>query len=509
VLRLRAPIAVWLALSFAAGASAAEDPGKYRMDPGGKVRGVRLLDVDGDGRLDLVLLLESRQPPVTHEVVVLRTPAEAVPKTFFSASDALRLPCGEDLCDAGAVAVGRFGPAGAARLRFFRPGGILEIGPEGARAEPTERTSVPTLLGRSAGRAPVFWDAHADLDGDGVEEVWYPLAEGNGPIRVLGGTAAGDRTLDLECRNTASSTPEHLLVRTAEVPNLFPADLDGDGKKELLALRGRTLVAWPAGGAGGEGPVAPTFSVELPFVAPDDLAPEELRTPRLQVEDVDGDGKTDLLVTLVQGRRDQLGSMKTTLFHYPGPFRDPSSGRLVAPRVRIDTESVALHPRFVDLDGDGALDYVGDSIRGSKFDLIRRVMGAEPTIFFVAFRFDRGTKTFESTPYFTAERPYSSDQAVSNVFGQSAWFTGDFDGDGHKDMLDLGNLDGVEILRGARREGDGPGDPLAFSEWMPRVPTGKPLEPQAVVADLTGDGRSEAVMWNDEALFVVMPRGGS
>ena len=42
---------------------------------------------------------------------------------------------------------------------------------------------------------------------------------------------------------------------------------------------------------------------------------------------------------------------------------------------------------------------------------------------------------------------------------------------------------------------------------LPRVPIdGKPLVADAVVADLYGDGRSCAVAWNEEALFLVVPK---
>jgi hypothetical protein len=95
------------------------------------------------------------------------------------------------------------------------------------------------------------------------------------------------------------------------------------------------------------------------------------------------------------------------LFHYPGPFRDAESGALVKPKTRIDTQSIVLHPLFVDLDGDGALDYVGDSIRGTMVDLIARLMGQEPKITFVGFRFDKALGTFRETPWFTTERMYA------------------------------------------------------------------------------------------------------
>jgi hypothetical protein len=353
------------------------------------------------------------------------------------------------------------------------------------------------------------WDAHADLDGDGVEEIWFPAGEGDGAIRLLPGKGGPPRTLALSSKNSGGSTYESLLVRTSKVPNLFPADLDGDGAKDLVALDGKDLVAWDARAplSADGGPIAPTFRLALPFLHEPLLGPEELRTPRIQLEDVDRDGVTDLLVTLVKGRRDQLGSLRTTLFHFAGPFRDRATGALVQPRARIDTESVALHPRFLDVDGDGDLDYVGDSIRGSRVDLLKRVMGAEPEITLVAFRYDKGAGTFEQTPFFTVVRPYSSTQAVSNTFGLSAWFA-DLDGDGLKDLVDLGNLQGLEVLGAVRKRGTGPGDPVSFTgEWMKRVAVPKPLEPQAVIGDLTGDGRPEIVAWNEDTLFLVVPSG--
>jgi hypothetical protein len=278
-----------------------------------------------------------------------------------------------------------------------------------------------------------------------------------------------------------------------------------------VALDDKTLLAWPgvaADGGADTAPVAPTFRLDLAFLHPDpDLAPEAMRAPRIQLEDVDGDGVTDMLVTLISGRRDRLGSLRTTLFHYPGPFRNDETGKLVPHRARIDTESVALHPSFVDVDGDGALDYVGDSIRGSRVDLIARLMGHDPDIHYVGFRFDKQAGTFESTPLFTLKRLYPSSEALSNTFGGVGWFGGDFDGDGIKDLLDAGNLTGVEVLRGTRKQGSGPGDPLAFTETlMPKIEVEGGLMPSGVTADLSGDGRDDAVLWGKDALYLVVPR---
>jgi len=478
--------------------------GTYLFDCGGQVRATRVLDVDGDGRADLALLLEKADG--AEEILLLRTPAEPVKRSFYPSDHVARIPCDGPHATAGAVAVGRFGPSGAVRVRFLGPDGVSDVTPTGAAAEHTGRHELATLFARSPGHRLVFWDGVADLDGDGRDECWFPLARGDGRLRILGGTPRTDRILALSARNQAASSHIHLLARYAYVPNLFPADLDGDGTQELLALQDDALVAWSLSDpAQAETPLAPSFRVKLPFLQEDpDRAPEELRTPRIQIADVDGDGKADMLVTLITGVRTRLASIRTILFHYPGPFRDAGTGDLVAPKARIDTQSIVLHPTFVDVDGDGCRDYVGDSIQGTMLDLIARMMGKDPAITLVGFRYDRKLGTFAPTPYFTVERTYSSQQALSNTFGRSAWFDGDFDGDGHKDLLDLGNLGGVEIVRGV-----GTGTEAAFQQTlMPHVPVKEGLRADAQVADLNGDRIADAVLWSGDKLYLVVSKGG-
>ena len=502
----RSAPALLLLLALAAAAperALAAERATYLFDPGGRIQATRILDVDADGRPDVIVLL--RKEDGAQEILLLRTPAVPVKRSFYPPDHVVRIPCEGPGATAGAVAVGRFGPQGAVRVRFLGPDGATDLTPQGTPEKRTPRHERATLFARSPGRPLVFWDGVGDLDGDGIDECWYPLASGDGDLRILGGTPQADRVLALSARNQAVSTSIHRMARYAYVPNLFPADLDGDGTRELLALQGKALVAWSLADAAQAGvALQPSFHVKLPFLEDDpDRSPEELRTPRIQIADVDGDGKADLLVTLITGVRSRLASIRTILFHYPGPFRDAKTGELVAPKARIDTQSIVLHPTFIDVDGDGCRDYVGDSIRGTMLDLIARMMGKDPAITLVGFRYDRTLGTFAPAPYFTVERTYASQQALSNTFGRSAWFEGDFDGDGHKDLLDLGNLGGVEILRGVPAASE-----ATFQETLlARVPVAEGLTPSAQVTDLNGDKLADAVLWSESKLYLVVSKG--
>lgn len=486
------------------------ETGKYRYGVEGRIRAIRAADLDADGRAELIVLTEPEPGSDAPERLVILRPGPAPTKgTFFDPAEARTLALDGPLARAGALCIGRFGPQGAMRVRFLGPDGMTDVGID---AKPLPRTpghGVKSLLRRSSGRRIALWDGVADLDGDGRDEVWFPGAEGNAAIVVVGSGAAAPRRLSLEPKTIGSTSDEQLLVRNVYIPRLIPTDLDGDGRRELVALDGETLLVWQLGSEpGAQAAQRPSLRIPLPFLAPDpDLPAEQTRTPRIQLEDVDGDGTTDLLVTLISGRRDKLGSLRTTLFHYPGPFFDPDTKALVKPRGRIDTESVALHPTFVDLDGDGDKDYVGDSIRGTLADLLAQMMGRDPVITYVGFRFDQATGTFETTPYFTIERAYALSQAMSNVFARSAWLDADFDGDGLSDLLDIGDLTGVEILRAVPKRGAGPGDPLGFGEaLMPKVAVKDGLAADGLVADLTGDGVRDVVVRGTAAIYIVVPR---
>ena len=156
----RASLALLILLGLAGAAARADEPAKYRFEPGGRVQAVRTADVNTDGRLDLVLLLSHPLDGGGHaqELLLLETPAEPTRGRFYPDGAVLRLAVDRGpLAASGAVALGRVGTPPTFGLRFLAPDGIRAVSVDGEITEPTGAHATPTLLGRSAGRDLVFW----------------------------------------------------------------------------------------------------------------------------------------------------------------------------------------------------------------------------------------------------------------------------------------------------------------------------------------------------------------
>ena len=223
-------------LGLCARAAAAADVTAARLDVGGRIKSVRASDLDGDGRADLVLLVERKEAdqPARREIVLLRSPGEPAPGTFFRESELVRIPCSGDEAGerarAGAVAIGRFGPKGEVRLRFLGPVGTPDVGADGRPV--ADSRGEPSLLERGPGEALAIWDAVADVDGDGRDEVLAP-----GPDGAV--TVAG---VAIPATETASRSDAQIFVRSSRSPRLSSADVDGDGVAEILRVDGTELV---------------------------------------------------------------------------------------------------------------------------------------------------------------------------------------------------------------------------------------------------------------------------
>lgn len=269
-------------------------------------------DVDGDGKLDVVQVargLKYSDPTSVNVLGLDGKPLPGWPKTYPNL--AFRTPTLADLDGNGTldiiVQIGRWPPAGT--IEVLSSDGAL-LGPNWSH----ELDSYPI--------APA---AVGDLDGDGKLEVAY-LTLGNLTVREADGTMRAGFPLAAEAGWKGSG-------------GLALADLDGDGKLELLWCMSENK---DGGGkvrlhaADATGKALAGFPVML--------TTQDIGSPSAPtIGDVDKDGKLEIAVSLRQ----------------VGVQLVRADGQLLGSPIGAGDE-ITASPILVDLDGDGDLEIVTD-----------------------------------------------------------------------------------------------------------------------------------------------------
>jgi hypothetical protein len=216
---------------------------------------------------------------------------------------------------------------------------------------PTEglRAGFPKRLG-TGGEAPV---RYADLNGDNVQELIVPTMDGfvhayepNGS-ELPGWPVHTQLQLSVNGHGTAPGIAS--LVAAGAPPREPPrapaiADLDGDGKPEVIDTAGTHLYVWEGDGSQRTGfPISSDLSLCGPaFEHQDDkhLKCGFLASPA--VADLDGDGKrTDIVVAALDGHLYAFKANGTGVQNFPTQLVDPAQ----SPKVLAESiNQVAVGP---------------------------------------------------------------------------------------------------------------------------------------------------------------------
>jgi len=350
---------------------------------------------------------------------------------------------------------------------------------------PVRVVSMATPLAAMGATTPVKAELLYDIDGDsgksnGMEILIYSagklhLFRGDGT--AMGSVAAAaEGSLSTSWRSGAQSQ-----VLSVRPPAVTVADVDGDGVRDLLLPSHAKVQVFFGGPMLGSRTALLTLPLDLE-PRPQPPKPGEVRRELNGVwfEDVDGDGKVDLAVNRLVMGGSFFGSTSEMLF-----YRGTGTGFTAATTLTLASASFGLE--LVDWDGDGDQDWLVPEVDVGMGNLARAMVSKAVRVDLRLYAFDRaasGGGSFKTPP--------ASLRAISFPLEPEgrlqASYTADLDGDKRLDLVTNDGADSVRIYRGTA------GGMESSPAWTQdiRVPLG---EETLFVADLTGDGRAEILVW--------------
>jgi hypothetical protein len=456
----------------------------YRMVDLGRRSGIGHVaceDFDGDGRAEILLLLGHRAE--------LFLPGEdggyrPEPSSGFSFPDGALLACAGSVDDDPATR----------ELVFVCPEGVKYLPFEDGefRGPPKPLLGVASLVTEGQ-EGEVHWrEFLRDLDGDGMADIVLPTPMGyaihyqgrrekeKGPGRW---PAAADLLLPYRLRSMVEIGAPGLLgtVRGAiGVPEFMVADCTGDGRPDFVVDEGRRLRIFPGGEDG-------RFRQESPVeVDLTPLADESGTVPPLLVRDLGGAGRPDLILT-----RRREGA---TDLHLAGS----DFGK---PTLTIQLPGWSSRPFVVDLDGDGKKDLVVPTTPELGFTAALSVAWRKEIDVRLHVFLNRGDPEapFRKEP----DRVVSAGVRIRHTVDYMghvqaahavlADMSGDYNGDGRRDLLYLEGSDELRFLLGsADPDDDVFEDSPSLSLDIPDTEGYAGLT--STVRDLNGDGKPDVVL---------------
>lgn len=434
--------------------------------------GAELVDLDGDGRADLLALVVRGIPPQERRELQVRFSGEG--GALAESPDwTAPVPAG-----AGAFDFGELDDRPGSDVLFLR----------------ADRVTVLSLAGREPQwrdlRTPIATAAPAP-DERGLDRLRLLrpelaasplLVPGLGSAAVLGRDGEVFGVLQIGARANYFLPPrpgpligENELELYFDVPRLEVADIDGDGRADIASAGRhelRSFLQQPDG----------HFAAQPDSIAAFGLLSLEdhVRNSggvRVDLRDHDGDGRADLLISHASGGL-LRALTRTSLYHNrAGRFA------LDAPEQSFERSGGVVLDELIDLDGDARPELLRMFLPLGLLDLarlfVRRNLEVDAAIYRLG---DEGR--FEEEPWAKRSFDVAIDFETMRPKGFVPNLKDDWNGDGHRDLLGAGNGSAVEVWLG------GPQHRFGTRDARQELDTGGRVR----VGDLDGDGLPDFVI---------------
>lgn len=480
------------------------------LEVGGKVTEVVPVDIEGDGKKDL-LVVRGREALLYAQGADRSFAREPVQRFRFHPRTVL-FDVGDIDGDRRAEVV-LLQPDGVWAYRLQeRPNGRLLFG-----LRPERVAEVASFLDRPVEDEVRRKELLKDIDGDGDLDLLLPRrdgfsilearpVDGDGPARLGFVEPRALPIAPTAILNPGTDRLSSQLFASYWFPNPNVAQWDAQGPQDLVMADEARILVYTAAASGGL-PLTPAGTFPIPDQKQFSMNVEnpfelDFNTP-LVLRDFDRDGRLDVAST-------HVGQGVTRVFKN-GP--DPAKA-FATPAHFVRSRGVTALSFFVDLDGDGLEDLVLP--RMDKVGvwsilkvLVTRTVPVDVLIFYQ--RKDGPMYPDEPDAMRSIEIPVGINMGGGEGirFGTTiiATLDGDVDGDGKRDLVYRTDDDTLAVFRGGTR---GLGETPAAEVEITSVEDYRFVLP--IVSDLDGDGRHEVLLryysWDRKAdrLTIVRPR---
>lgn len=437
---MRTPQALLLLLVFAAGPARADLEAFEieTIETDGRTLAAELVDVDGDGRTDLIQAVFVDFPP--RETRWVRVYLQREDGSIPVMPDRVwRLPPGCAAFDLADVL-----PEPGVELLLLRADGVLIA--SFAAAEPVVREvrvkGTATLAAaedeRGLDRARLVWRGLAD-------EPWLfvPLPGEFIALGIDGETRArlrvGTRANYLVPPRPGPVFVESELQVFIDVPILSVGDVNADGRLDIVAASRHDLRVFLRR-ADGSFPRDADERIALALVSEQD----HLRgsgAVRVQLADLDLDGRLDLVISQVAGALTDAHT-STSVHLNRGQGWD-----LDAPDWTLETEKAWTADQLVDLDEDGRPELVRVEIPMTVMEMIETLVTQAVDARVTILKLDE-QGLFGDKPWVKKKLDIPFSFETGRPKGFIPTLNGDFNGDGQLDFMSSGDGQRIEVYLG-------------------------------------------------------------
>ncbi len=416
-----------------------EDPFTIRaIESSGRTVLANLVDLDGDGRGDLLTVVFSGVPPNESRQmrVYYQRPDGSLPPE----------PDERDAVPAGVAAydLAELEPERGVELLLLQREGITV---QGFRDRIPRRRELaipaPPLLALAADERGLdrLRLARSDLGGPlrlvapGLGEcvVLDPIG------RVLGRLGVGVRVNYLVPPRPGPLISESEMEAYVDFPRMGVGDVDGDGRPDLVASSRHELRVFLQR-EDGRFRRAPDRTLALGLIRETDHI-RASGTVRSELGDLDGDGRTDLVISSKSGGFFDAES-EIRIYLNRGSGWD-----LKAPDQRFRGKGSVTTLQLIDLDADGRPELLDASLRVSVLGFVDLLLTRSLDIRARVFRAGKSGR-FETKPWLERSFGVGLNFDTFRPSGFVPTLDGDLNGDGYPDLLASGDGEALEIFLG-------------------------------------------------------------